>query len=95
MSYLQNRNRLTAFKKKLMPARGKVQEEGVVREFGVGMYTLWYLKWITDKALLYGMENSAHCYAGAWMGREFEGEWIHVYVWLSPFAVHLQLPQYC
>ena len=25
----------------------------------------------------------------------FEGERIHVYVWLSPFAVHLKLPQHC
>ena len=25
------------------------------------------------------------------MGGEFGGEWIHVYVWLSPFAVHLKL----
>ena len=25
------------------------------------------------------------------MGGEFGGEWIHVYVWLSPFVVHLQL----
>ena len=23
------------------------------------------------------------------------GEWIHVYVYLSPFAVHLKLSQYC
>ena len=27
----------------------------------------------------------------AWMGRELGGEWIHVYVWLSSFAVHLKL----
>ena len=58
------------------------------------MYTLLYLKWITDKALLYSMENSAHCYVAAWMGREFEGEWIHVYVWLSCSAVHLKLSQH-
>ena len=25
------------------------------------------------------------------MGGEFGGEWIHVYVWPSPFAVHLKL----
>ena len=25
------------------------------------------------------------------MGEEFGGEWIHVYVWLSPSAVHLKL----
>ena len=29
------------------------------------------------------------------MGREFRGEWIHVYIWLSPFAVHLKLSQHC
>ena len=29
------------------------------------------------------------------MGGEFKGEWIHVYVWLSPFTVHLKLSQYC
>ena len=31
----------------------------------------------------------------AWMGEEFWAERIQVYVWLSPFAVHLQLPQLC
>jgi len=25
------------------------------------------------------------------MGGRFGGDWIHVYVWLSPFAVHLKL----
>ena len=25
----------------------------------------------------------------------YVGEWIHVYVWLSPFAVHLRLSQHC
>ena len=39
--------------------------------------------------------NSAQCYVAAWMGGEFGGEWIHVYVWLSPFAVHLKLSQRC
>ena len=27
----------------------------------------------------------------ALMGGEFGEEWIHVYIWLSPFAVHLEL----
>ena len=26
---------------------------------------------------------------------QFEGEWIHVYVCLSPFTVHLKLSQHC
>ena len=29
------------------------------------------------------------------MGGGFEGEWIYVYVWLSPFVVHLKLLQHC
>ena len=31
---------------------------------------------------------------GSWHGREVEEEWIHIYVWLSPFAVHLKLSQH-
>ena len=58
------------------------------------MYTLLYLKWITSKDLLYSTGNSAQCYVAAWMGEGFGGEWIHVYVWLSPFAVHLKLSQH-
>ena len=44
--------------------------EGIVREFGMDMYTLLYLKWITDKDLLYSTENSAQCYVAAQDGRE-------------------------
>ena len=69
--------------------------EGIVREFGVDMYALLYLKWITNKVLLYSTWNSAQCCVAAWMGREFGGEWIHIHVWLSPFAVHLKLSQHC
>ena len=46
-----------------------------------------YLKWITNKDLLYSTGKSAQCYVAAWMGREFGGEEIHVYEWLSPLAV--------
>ena len=69
--------------------------EGIVREFGIDMYTLLYLKWITNKDLLYSTGNSAQCYVATWMGGEGRGEWIHVYVWLNPFAVHLKLSKHC
>ena len=99
--------------------------EGTVWNFGEVMYTLLYLKRITNKDVLYSTGNSAQCYMAAWMGGEFGGGsvqfrsvarscpnlcdpmtritpglpvhhhlpelWIHVYVWLSPFAVHLKL----
>ena len=68
---------------------------GVIREFGMDMCTLLCLKCVINKDLLYRTGNSAMCYVAAWMEGEFWGEWIHVYVWLSPFAVHLKLSQCC
>ena len=57
------------------------------------MYTLLYLKWITNTVLLYSTGNSAQCYVAAWMGGESGGECIHIYIYpkLRPFAVHLKL----
>ena len=49
------------------------QGERIVMEFGMAMYTLLYLKWITKRNLLYCTENSAQCYVAAWMGGEFGG----------------------
>ena len=37
-----------------------------------------------NKNLPYSKGNSAQCFVAAWIGGEFGGEWIHVYVWLSP-----------
>ena len=36
-----------------MVPRGEGWGEGIVREFGMDMYTLLYLKWITNKNLVY------------------------------------------
>ena len=52
------------------------------------------LKWITKKDLLSSTGNSAQGYVAAWMGGEFGGEWIPVYVRPSPFAIHLTLSQH-
>ena len=41
------------------------------------------------------MELSDQRYVAAWMGEKFGGAWIHVYVWLIRFAVHLKLSQHC
>ena len=90
---LQNRYRLT--ENEFMVTMGEWCGEGIVREFGMDMYTLLYLKWITSKDLLYSTQNSAQCYVEAWMGGGFGGEPIHMYLWLSPFAIHLKLSQHC
>ena len=63
----------------------------MVGEFGKVMHTLLYSKWITNKDLLFSTGNSAQYHVTARMGAEFARKWIHVYVRLSPFAVHLKL----
>ena len=37
------------------------------------------------KVLLSSTGDSSQCFMAAWMGGEFGGEWIPVYVWLSSF----------
>ena len=94
-TYSQNRKRFIDLEKKAYGCQREGYREGIAREFGTGMYTPLYLKWMTDKDLLYRTRNSSQCFVAVWMGGELRGEWIHVYVWLSPFAVHLKLSQHC
>ena len=49
-------------------------KEGIVREFGIDMYTLLYLNWTTNKDLLYSTGYSAQSYMAAWMREEFRGK---------------------
>ena len=44
-----------------------------------------------QQKLLFSTWNSAQCYVPAWMGAGSGEEWIHEYVWLSPFTVNLKL----
>ena len=74
-----NRKRLTDLESKLMVARG----EETVRELGMVMYTLLYLKWITNKDLLYSTGNSAGCHVAAWMERVW-GRMDYMYRILEP-----------
>ena len=40
------------------------------RKFGMVVYTLLYLKWITNKDLFYSAGNSVQHYVAAWMRME-------------------------
>ena len=45
--------RLTNLENELMVAEVERRGDGIVRELGMDMYTLLYLKWVTNKDLLY------------------------------------------
>ena len=55
------------------------------------MYTLLRLEWIIHGNLPYRTWHSAQCYVPGRMGVGLHREWLHVYVCLSPFAVHMKL----
>ena len=55
--------------------------EGTVKELRMGMYTMLYLKQITNKDLLYSIWNSAQCYVAVWMRGEF-GEDGYMYLYM-------------
>ena len=63
----------------------------------VALNTMMVLSWLFQDLrvgpVLYSTRNSAQCCVAAWMGGEFGREWIHISIWLSPFAVHLKLSQ--
>ena len=56
--------------------------EGRVTESGMDMCTLLFLKWITNKDLLYSTWNSAQCYVAAGMGAECGGA---PYIYMDPY----------
>ena len=85
MKLLPKQKETQRLREKLMVVGG-TDGEGIVREFGIHTHTLLYLKCITNKDQLYSTWNSAQCYVPAWMGGEFGGEWIHVYI-CSPETV--------
>ena len=49
-------------------------------EIGIDIYTLLYIKLITNKNLLYSTRNSTQYSVMTYMGIESKKEWIYVYV---------------
>ena len=62
--YLHNRKGLTDLENEIMVTSGQGWRRGTVREFGMDMHTQLYLKWITNKDLLYSTWNQP-----GWEGR--------------------------
>ena len=68
---------------------------GAGGESGMDMHTWLSLRWGPSEDLLQGTGNSASRHVPAWWGGESEGEWVHVYAGLSPFADHWKLVWHC
>ena len=70
----------------------------IVREFGMDMYTLLYLKWLNSKDLLYSTGNSAQCYVAACMrgelGRMDTCTWMAEFLCCLPATITTLLISY-
>ena len=75
----KNRNRLTGLENELMITKGEECGGDMVKEFGIDMYILLYLKWITKRDLLHSTGNSTQYSITTLLGKEFLKEEIHVY----------------
>ena len=54
-------------------------------QFGMHIYRLLHLKWITNKDILYSTGNCAQCYVAAWMGRVFQ---VNGYMYIMAESLH-------
>ena len=57
-----------------MVTKGKTLGEGMDWEVEIGIYTLLYTKFISNKDLLYPLGKSIQCSVTAYMGKESEKE---------------------
>ena len=89
---LQNRERLTDFENELMVVEGGGRASSGVWD---GHVHTAVLKVNNQQGLTELHRGPCSMLCGCPDGRKPGGEWIPVYVWLSPFAVHLKLPQHC
>ena len=58
------------------------------------MYTLQYLKWVTNREPLVEHRKLCSMSMTAWMGGKSRGDGMQVYAWLSPFAVPLKVSHF-
>ena len=83
MNLLTKIKKFTDLENDLMVAGGRMGE-AIVRWFGMDMYTPMYLKWITNKDLLYSTWNSVQWYVAARTRGVSGGGWVYVCVWPIP-----------
>ena len=77
-----------------MVAKGEGWGQGIIKRVWNGHELSAVFKVDNQQGPLFSTWNSAQCY-GSLDKRGVREEWIHVYVWLSPFAVHVKLSHQC
>ena len=76
---MQNRNRVANVENKLMVTRGWWVGE-INWEIGMDIYTLLYIKQVTNKDLLYSIGNPTQYFVMTYTGKESKKEQIYVHV---------------
>ena len=97
-NYLQNRNRLTDIKNRLVVAKeGRGWRNGMDGDSGVNRCKLLHLEWISNEVQLYSTGNCTQFLGIDWM----EDKNIYIYVrvcvsmWPCHFTIQQKLEQHC
>ena len=87
---------LPLLRKQLIVTRGEGEGRGIVKEFEIDMYTLLHLKWITNNVFCSVARATllSVLWQPGWEASLGVNRHVHIQR-LSPFAVHLKLPQHC
>ena len=91
-TYLQNRNRFTNIKNRLVVAKGEGVEGEMNWEFGISRCKLLYTEWINKKVLLYSTGNYIKYPVINHSGKEYEKVCVYMYarVWAKSLS-HVRL----
>ena len=89
MSLFTKQKQTHKLRERTCVVRGEGWREGIVREFGIVMYTLLYLKWTTSKVLLHSTENSVNAvWQSEWEGTWGENGYMYMYGWVPLLAMY-------
>ena len=62
-----------------MVTKGEMLWEGITQELRINTHILLYIRWITNKDLLYSTGNSTQYFVITYMGKESEKMNIYIY----------------
>ena len=91
MDFLTNQKETHRLRKQTYGCQG----EGIVSEFGKVMYTLLYLRWITNKDLMYNTRISTQFYVPVQMAGEVWGRTDTSMCMAESLHCSPNLPQHC
>ena len=93
MNNLQSKNKHTDFENKLVVTKGESCRGGMDCGFGIGICTLFFVKWMVSGNLLYSTGNFTTQYSVTTCMRKESFICSFIFVFLGPHPRHMEVPR--